>query len=46
MFGYHYGVQSSTKYYPYMTLIGRTLRLIVDNNISNMVEVVDDQLKP
>jgi hypothetical protein len=41
MFGYRSGVQTSTKFSPFMVLTGRTPRLTCDNNLvafTNMEE--------
>jgi len=42
MFGYRCGIQSSTKFSPFMILIGRTPRLKADNYLHSLTAVVDD----
>ncbi len=44
LFAYHCGIHNSAKYSPYMILIGRTPRLTIDNKLSNLTQVVDDQV--
>ncbi len=46
LFGYHCDVQASTKISPHMLLIGRTLRLIVDNSLSLLVQAFKDDENP
>jgi hypothetical protein len=33
-------------YSPYMILTGKTLRLTIDNQLSNLTQMVDDQVVP
>ncbi|CAK9867188.1 unnamed protein product [Sphagnum jensenii] len=42
MFGYRCGIQSSTKFSPFMILIGRTPRLRADNYLDPWTVEVDD----
>jgi hypothetical protein len=42
MFGYWCGVQSSTKFSPFMILTGRTLRLRADNHLQALTAEIDD----
>jgi hypothetical protein len=42
MFGYRCGIQSSTKFSPFMILTGRTPRLRVDNYLHSLTAEVDD----
>jgi hypothetical protein len=42
MFGYRCRIQSSTKFSPFMILIGRTPRLRVDNYLHSLTAVVDE----
>jgi len=42
MFGYRCGIQSSTKFSPFMILIGRTSRLRADNYLHSLTAEVDD----
>jgi len=42
MFGYRCGIQSSTKFSPFMILTGRTPRLKADNYLHSLTAVVDD----
>jgi len=42
MFGYRCGIQSSTKFSPFMILTGRTPRLRADNYLHSLTAVVDD----
>ncbi len=42
LFGYRCGVQASTKFSPFMVLTGRSPRLIVDNYLNALTNVVDD----
>ncbi len=42
-FGYQCGIQASTKYYPFMVLIGCTPRLTIDNSLSGLCDVFDEQ---
>jgi len=44
LFGYRCGIQSNTKFSPYMILIGRSPRLTIDNNINTLIEIVDDEI--
>jgi hypothetical protein len=42
MFGYRCGIQSSTKFSPFMILTGRTPRLRVDNYLDSLTAEIDD----
>jgi hypothetical protein len=42
MFGYRCGIQSSTKFSPFMILTGRTARLRADNYLHSLTTEVDD----
>jgi hypothetical protein len=42
MFGYRCGIQSSTKFSPFMILTGRTPRLRADNYLYSLTAEVDD----
>ncbi len=42
LFGYRCGIQASTKFSPFMILIGRTLRLRVDNYLQALTAETDD----
>ncbi len=42
MFGYRCGIQSSTKFSPFMILTGRTPRLRADNYLHSLIAEVDD----
>ncbi len=42
LFGYRCGIQSSTKFSPFMILIGRTPRLRVDNYLHSLTAEIDD----
>jgi hypothetical protein len=42
LFGYRCGVQSSTKFSPFMVLIGRTPRLRADNYLNTLIDEIDD----
>ncbi len=42
LFGYRCGVQSSTKFSPFMVLTGRTLRLRADNCLNTLTDEIDD----
>jgi len=42
MFGYRCGIQSSTKFSPFMILTGRTPRLRIDNYLHSLTAEVDD----
>jgi hypothetical protein len=42
MFGYRCGIQASTKFSPFMILIGRTSHLRADNYLHSLTIVVDD----
>jgi len=46
MFGYICGIQSSTKFSPFMILIGRTPCLRADNYLHSLIAVVDDTTDP
>jgi hypothetical protein len=42
LFGYHCGIQASTKFSPFMILTGRTSRLRADNYLHALTQVTDD----
>ncbi len=42
LFGYQCGVQSSTKFSPFMVLTGRTPRLRADNCLNTLTDEIDD----
>jgi hypothetical protein len=42
LFGYRCGIQASTKFSPFMVLIGRSPRLMADNYLNALTGVVDD----
>ncbi len=42
LFGYRCGIQASTKFSPFMILIGRTPRLRADNYLHALTDVADD----
>ncbi len=44
LFGYRCGVHASTKFFPFMVLIGRTPRLTCDNGLSAFINVQKDEL--
>jgi hypothetical protein len=44
LFGYRCGIQSSTKFSPYMILTGRTPRLKADNYLQALTEEADDNV--
>jgi hypothetical protein len=41
-FGYNCGVQVSTRYLPYMVLIGHSPILAANNNLNGLCELVDE----
>jgi hypothetical protein len=41
---YQCGIQSSTKFSPYMIFIGRTPRSTIDNNLNTFTETIDDEI--
>jgi hypothetical protein len=43
LFGYMCGVQASTKFSPFMILIGRSLHLRANNCLNALTDVVDDE---
>jgi hypothetical protein len=45
MFGYRCGVQSSTRFSPFMILTGRTPRLRADNYLQALTTEIDDTTK-
>jgi hypothetical protein len=42
-FGYQCGIQASTKYFPFMVLVGRMLKLTIDNSLSALCDVFDEK---
>jgi len=44
LFGYRCGIQASTKFSPFMILIGRTPRLRVDNYLHTLTAMTDDDV--
>jgi hypothetical protein len=42
LFGYRCGIQASTKFSPFMILIGRSPRLRADNYLTVLTDVTDD----
>ncbi len=42
MFGYSCGIQASTRFFPFVILIGQTLRLKTDNYLQSTIAVMDD----
>jgi hypothetical protein len=42
-FGYRCGIEANTKYSPFMVLTGRMLRFTIDNNLSGLCDVFDEQ---
>ncbi len=46
LFGYQCGIQANMKYSPFMVLIGRTPRLTIDNNLSGLCDVFNEQENP
>lgn len=44
LFWYQCGIQSSTKFSPYMIFTSRTPRLTIDNNLSTLTKIVDDEI--
>jgi hypothetical protein len=46
LFGYRCGVQASTRYSPYMVLIRCSPRLIVNNSLNGLCDVVNEQVGP
>jgi hypothetical protein len=44
MFGYRCGIQASTKFSPFMIVIGRTPRLRADNYLHSLTAVIDDSV--
>jgi len=42
MLGYRCGIQTSTKFFPFMILIGRTPHLRADNYLHSLIVVIDD----
>jgi hypothetical protein len=44
MFGYRCGIQDSTKFSPFMILIGRTPRLRANNYLHALTDVIDDSV--
>ncbi len=44
LFGYRCGIQSSTKFSPYMILIGRTPHLRADNYLQALTDEIDDNI--
>jgi hypothetical protein len=45
-FGYRCGIQANTKYSPFMVLNGCTPRLTIDNSLSGLCDVFDEQESP
>jgi hypothetical protein len=46
LFGYRCGIQASTKYFPFMVLTNHTPRFTIDNNLSGLCDVFDEQDNP
>jgi hypothetical protein len=44
MFGYRCGIQASTKFSPFMIMIGRTPRLRADNYLHSLTIVINDNV--
>jgi hypothetical protein len=42
-FGYRCGIQANTKYSPFLVLTSRMPRLTIDNSLSGLCDVVDEQ---
>jgi hypothetical protein len=42
LFGYKCGIQASTKFSPFMILIGRSPRLRADNYLNALIDVTND----
>ncbi len=42
LFGYRCGIQASTKFFPFMILTGRSLRLRADNYLNALTDVIED----
>ncbi len=45
-FGYCCGIQTSTKYSPFMVLTRCTPRLIIDNNFNGLCDIFDEFSSP
>jgi len=45
LFGYRCGIQASTKFSPFMILIGRTPRLRADNYLHALTAMTDDDVE-
>jgi len=45
-FGYRRGIQANTKHSPFMVLIGCMPRLTIDNSLSGLCNVFDEQASP
>jgi hypothetical protein len=46
LFAYRCGIQASMKYSPFMVLTSRMPRFTIDNNLSGLCYVFDDQTSP
>ncbi len=42
LFGYQWGIQANTKYFPFMVFTSRMFRLTIDNNFSDLCDVFDE----
>ncbi len=42
-FGYRCGIQASTKYFPFMVFTGYTPKFTIDNSLSGLCDVFDEQ---
>jgi hypothetical protein len=44
LFGYHCGIQTNTRYSPYMIMTNMTPRLTIDNRLNNSTQIVEDRI--
>jgi hypothetical protein len=42
LFSYRRGIQTNTKYFPFMVLIRQTPRLTINNSLNGLCDVFDD----
>jgi len=45
LFGYHCGIQATTKYSPFMAFIACTPRSTTDNNLNGLFDVFDEDAR-
>jgi hypothetical protein len=44
LFGYRRGIQTNTKFSPFMVLIGCTLKLKVDDQLCMLIQTFDEEM--